>query len=204
MQKRYPGFLSVIALAFVAFGLTPTMQAQPAAQANTENAMQSAAMDPSASAPAKTYNQLLGMVEHELVPLVEAMPADKFNFAPTQGNFNGVRTFAEQVKHLTGANYLFFSDISSVKPANKPQMSDLKTKDQMVQALKDSFGFAHQAINTMTAQNAFESVKPVDGISTRAGVVSFAIIHMNDHFGQLVEYLRMNGVVPPSSQRPRK
>ncbi len=83
-----------------------------------------------------------------------------------------------------------------------PNINDLKTKDQIVQALKDSYAFGHRAIDTLTGDNAMETVKPVDGINTRAGIMLFAIIHMNDHFGQMVEYARMNGVVPPSS-RPK-
>lgn len=157
-----------------------------------------------AASPAKVYDQLLSMVEHEMVPLAEAMPADKYNFAPANGNFQGVRTFGAQIKHVIGTNYAFFGDVASMKPANMPKISDLQTKDQIVQALKDSFAFGHQAIATLTAQNAFEAIKPMDGVNTRAGMAAFAIIHMNDHFGQLVEYLRMNGMVPPSSQPMKK
>jgi uncharacterized damage-inducible protein DinB len=80
----------------------------------------------------------------------------------------------------------------------------MKSKEQLVQGLKDSFAFGHRAIDTLTAQNALDTVKPVDGISTRSGIMIFAIIHMNDHFGQMVEYLRMNGIVPPSSRPTAK
>jgi uncharacterized damage-inducible protein DinB len=89
-----------------------------------------------------------------------------------------------------------------MKPSMMPKMQDLKTKAQIMQALKESFAFDHRAIATLTSQNAMENVKPVDGIDTRAGVMTFGIIHMNDHFGQMVVYLRMNGIVPPSS-RPK-
>lgn len=188
MKKTTFAFLPAIALALATVAAAPALRAQSAMTAG------------SASVPAKTYNQLLSMQEHELVPLAEAMPADKYNFAPSNGNFKGVRTFAEQLTHIIHANYAFFGDAAGITPASMPKMSDLKTKDQIVQALKDSFAFGHRAIGTLTAQNAFEPVKPMDGVSTRAGMVSFAMIHMNDHFGQLVEYLRMNGIVPPSSQ----
>jgi uncharacterized damage-inducible protein DinB len=152
--------------------------------------------------PAQVVDQLLNTVEGEMVPLVEAMPADKFNFAPTHGNFKGVRTFGQQVQHVIMANYYMFGAAASIQPPDRQTFKDMKTKDQLVQGLKDSFAFAHRAIATLTPQNAMETVKPVDGISTRAGIMVFAIIHMNDHFGQMVEYLRMNGIVPPSS-RPR-
>ncbi|HET9099233.1 MAG TPA: DinB family protein [Acidobacteriaceae bacterium] len=152
--------------------------------------------------PAQVVDQLLSMVEGELVPLVEAMPADKFNFAPTSGNFKGVRTFGQQVQHVIMANYSMFGAAASIPPPDRQTFKNMKTKEQLVQGLKDSFAFGHRAIATLTPQNALETVKPVDGISTRSGIMAFAIIHMNDHFGQLVEYLRMNGIVPPSS-RPR-
>ncbi|MGC1870898.1 MAG: DinB family protein [Acidobacteriaceae bacterium] len=150
--------------------------------------------------PSQVVDQLLNTVESEMVPLVEAMPADKFNFAPTNGNFKGVRTFGQQVQHVTMANYWMFSTASSLQPPDMNAIKQMKTKEQLVQGLKDSFAFAHRAIATLTPQNAMETVKPVDGISTRAGIMVFAIIHMNDHFGQMVEYLRMNGIVPPSSR----
>jgi uncharacterized damage-inducible protein DinB len=156
---------------------------------------------PAATAtPAQVVDQLLSIVEGEMVPLVEAMPADKFNFAPTNGDFKGVRTFGQQVQHVIMANYFMFGAASSIQPPDRQTFKDMKTKEQLVQGLKDSFAFGHRAIATLTTQNAMETVKPVDGISTRGGIMAFAIIHMNDHFGQMVEYLRMNGIVPPSSR----
>ena len=150
--------------------------------------------------PAQVVDQLLSIVEGEMVPLVEAMPADKFDFAPTNGDFKGVRTFGQQVQHVIMANYYMFSAASSLQMPDRQTFKDMKTKAQLVQGLKDSFAFGHRAIATLTTQNAMETVKPVDGISTRGGIMAFAIIHMNDHFGQMVEYLRMNGIVPPSSR----
>ena len=161
---------------------------------------------PSAAAttPAQVVNQLLGTVEHDFVPLAEAMPADKYDFAPTNGDFKGVRTFASQVKHVAHANFYMFGRASGLKPSHMPDWNNLKTKDQLVAALKQSFVFGHRAINTLTAQNALETIKPVDGINTRAGVMVFAVVHMNDHYGQMVEYLRMNSIIPPASRHSGK
>ncbi len=177
-----------ILLAALATTITPRLQAQsnmPAASTTT---------------PAKVVDQLLTMVEHDLVPLADAMPADKYDFVPTSGDFKGVRTFAGQVKHVIRANYSLFGAAASIQPTAMPKMQDLKTKQQIVQALKDSFAFAHRSIATLNNENALETVKPVDGVDTRAGVMLLGVIHMNDHFGQLVVYLRMNGIVPPSSR----
>ncbi len=186
--------LAVLSAVLAAAGLwtMPPIQAQADMSAATT----------ASTTPAQVVDQLLSMVESEMVPLVEAMPADKFNFAPTNGNFKGVRTFGEQVQHVTMANYYMFSAASSLQPPDMQAVKNMKTKAQLVQGLKDSFAFAHKAIATLDEDNALEVVKPVDGVDTRAGIMLFATVHMNDHFGQMVEYLRMNGIVPPSS-RPK-
>jgi uncharacterized damage-inducible protein DinB len=186
--------LAVLSIVLVGAGLwtTPRIQAQATTDATTA----------ATTTPSQVLDQLLSMVENDMVPLVEAMPADKFGFAPTNGNFKGVRTFGQQVQHVTTANYYMFGAAASLTPPDMSAIKNMKTKEQLVQGLKDSFAFGHRAIATLNNQNALETVKPVDGIPTRGGIMAFAIIHMNDHFGQMVEYLRMNGIVPPSS-RPR-
>jgi uncharacterized damage-inducible protein DinB len=77
----------------------------------------------------------------------------------------------------------------------------ITTKEEAVAALEASFAYAHKALATMTADNAFIAIKPIDGFSTRATIGAFAAVHANDHYGQMVEYLRMNGIVPPASAR---
>lgn len=188
MMNRFRRLSTLAGVAFLA--ATTFAHARPLPQAQPSMAQP--------ATPSGVVNQLLGMVEHDLVPLAEAMPADKYNFAPTNGEFHGVRTFADQLRHVIRANDYFFGDASSMKPI-MPSASQLQTKEQIVAALKASFAFAHQAANSLTTDNALETVKPADGIATRAGIMLFAIVHMNDHYGQLVEYARMNGVIPPSS-----
>ncbi len=163
-----------------------------------------AASTPASSAapslsPAVVLDQMLDHYAHEMVPLVQAMPADKFNFAPTNGQFTGVRTFAQQVTHVTEANYHYFGSISSTAP-HMPDIASLKTKDQIVQALEDSIAYGHQVIATITPENAFAPMGNGRFVHTPAGTAAAAIAHGYDHYGQLVEYLRMNGIVPPSSR----
>ena len=149
--------------------------------------------------PSATYGKLLGMMEKEFVDAVEAMPEDKFNFAPTTGEFKGVRTFAGQVKHVAEANWYFFggSDMTEEKAKAKGDAIDkLTTKADIVQALKDSFTQAHSYVDGITAENAFTMTEH----GTRGGMASFGLAHMMDHYGQLVVYLRMNGIVPPASR----
>jgi uncharacterized damage-inducible protein DinB len=142
---------------------------------------------------------------------VKAMPADKFGFAPSQAifvpgqitDFATVRTFAQQATHVAQANYFFANFVSGVKPDTDVRaIAKLTSKDDVVAALAASFSFAHKSISTLTAANAFEVVKtPEPGLQTRSTMAMFCVAHANDHYGQMVEYLRMNGIVPPASAR---
>jgi uncharacterized damage-inducible protein DinB len=154
----------------------------------------------------------LAIVERETVSIAQAMPEDKYSFAPTNGNFVGVRTFAQQVKHIATANNRFFDSIlgntAPVAPdegvgSNGPD--SIATKDQIVQYLKDSFAKGHKAIATINADNAVTPLKDpaVPFLSTRMALAMFACTHAMDHYGQMVEYLRDTGGTPPmSANRP--
>jgi uncharacterized damage-inducible protein DinB len=158
----------------------------------------------------KTLSQALNggtrVVEGELVPAAEAMPENKYDFAPTNGEFKGVRSFAEQVKHVAATNYLVGAAILGEKPpvdTNGEKGPDsVKSKTDIVKFLKDSFAYAHKATASITDANALE---PIDNPfakakTTRAGLATVFAWHSFDHYGQIVEYLRMNGIVPPASR----
>lgn len=159
--------------------------------------------------PSQALDSELSLIEREMMGAVKAMPAEKFSFAPSsaifvpsqQTEFQGVRTFAQQVTHVAQANYFFYSAVGNLKlDANVRDMGKLTTKDDVVAALAGSFSFAHKAIATLTPANAFEVVTiPEPGLQTRATLAAFGVAHANDHYGQIVEYLRMNGIVPPAS-----
>jgi uncharacterized damage-inducible protein DinB len=152
-------------------------------------------------APADVYGKLLNLMEQQFVSAAEAMPEDKFNFAPSQGEFKGVRSFGSQVKHVAEANYYFFGGANFSEADNKAKsdaIEKLTTKADIIQALKDSFALAHTMVGSITPENAF--VTTAHG--TPGGMASFGLAHMMDHYGQLVVYLRMNGIVPPAS-RPK-
>jgi hypothetical protein len=118
--------------------------------------------------PAQTYGKVLSIMEQQFVSAAEAMPEDKFNFAPpaSLGEFKDVRTFAGQIKHVTEANYYFFHDPSQPMIDIRPDIEKLTTKADIVKALKDSFAKAHVFVDTITAENAF--VQTAHG--TRAGM----------------------------------
>ena len=149
--------------------------------------------------PADVYGRLMSGMEKEIVDAADAMPADKYDFAPTQGEFKGVRTFSSQVKHLAEANYGFFEGWNVPGAVKDEDIEKLKTKDEIVQALKNSYTYAHTALKTITLENAF--VKMGEHNGTRAGTAAFCLAHSMDHYGQMVEYLRMNGIVPPASRK---
>jgi uncharacterized damage-inducible protein DinB len=161
------------------------------------------------SSPAKALDDLLSLFEHEALGVAMAMPADKYNFAPSAGMFapgqtvkyEGVRTFAQEVTHVAEANYYFYSAVSGLKPdVDTTKIGSLTSKQDAVAALAGSLAFAHKAIATITAANAFEPIKGADGMRTRATLAAFGVAHGYDHYGQMVEYLRMNGIVPPGSK----
>jgi uncharacterized damage-inducible protein DinB len=153
---------------------------------------------------AETVGQWFTMIERSFIPLAEAMPADKYNFKPTNGAFGDVRTFAEQVKHVACANFAFFNEIEQKEPPAGCQTggpSRASTKEELLTYLRDSFAYAGRVLRTMTPANAMEPAGgPYGGKSTRLGLTTLAIWHASDHYGQLVVYLRMNGIVPPASQ----
>ena len=142
--------------------------------------------------------------EEEFVAVAKAMPADKYDFKPASAGgtkFDGVRSFADQVKHVTQANYYFYSVAGGVKPpVDMKSVGALKGKDEIVAALEASFKFAHQEVATLTPENAFVAIKPVDGMTTPIALMAFGPSHGFDHYGQMVEYLRLNGILPPGSK----
>jgi len=157
---------------------------------------------------ASTVNRQISNIEKQIVEAAEAMPEDKFNFSPESLNipgsdYKGVRTFAVQVKHVAASNYFLWSSITgdkipeNFKGGNGPE--DLKTKAEIIKFLKDSFALGHKAAATLTAQNMLEPVPR--GKSLRLYFATFAVAHAFDHYGQMVEYLRMNGIVPPASRQ---
>jgi uncharacterized damage-inducible protein DinB len=151
-------------------------------------------------------NKSLSSGEGEVVSAAEAMPEDKFNFAPTQGEFKGVRTFAQQVKHIAAVNYMIGAAILSEKPpvdiGKESGPENITSKADVVKFLKDSFAYLHKALDTINEGNVLGQVTPPWGTNkvSRLGLATIAIAHPFDHYGQMVEYLRMNNIIPPASR----
>jgi hypothetical protein len=145
-------------------------------------------------------------VEHEFVPAAEAMPEDKFGFAPTNGEFKGVRTFAQQIKHVAAVNYELGAAILEEKPpvdiGDESGPASIATKADILKYLNDSFAYVHKAVQTINDKNVVETVRSPwgEGRVTRLSLATSVAWHGFDHYGQMVEYLRMNGIVPPASR----
>jgi len=156
----------------------------------------------------KMYDGQLRMVESEFVPLVEAMPAAKFEFKPSgTPELKDVRTFAEQAKHVAAVIYMTAAAANKeavpVRVDGENAPATVKTKEQVVQFVKDAFAYAHKAMAALRPQNEMEMVKsPFGGPDVpRAQVALVPVWHTFDHYGQMVVYARMNGVVPPASRQ---
>ena len=156
---------------------------------------------------ASTVDREVSGIEKLVVDAAEAMPEDKFNFSPESLNisgseYKGVRTFAVQVKHVAASNYFIWSPLTGdklpegLKDGNGPE--NLKTKAEIIKFLKDSFALGHKAAATLTTENMLQT--PEHSKSTRLRLATFGVAHACDHYGQMVEYLRMNGIVPPASR----
>jgi hypothetical protein len=195
-MKKTRKFLLLVALTFAVAALG--------------QGIRSAAAAPQAQpAPtvASTVDREVSAIEKLVVDAAEAMPEEKFSFSPENlnipgGDYKGVRTFAVQVKHVATSNYFIWSPITGdnlpggLKDGNGPE--NLKTKVEIIRFLKDSFALGHKAAATLTTENMLQV--PEHSKSSRLHLATFGVAHAYDHYGQMVEYLRMNGIVPPASR----
>jgi hypothetical protein len=190
-------------LAVLIFGVFALGQSTKSAAPSASRAQQSQP----APTVASTVDREISNIEKEIVEAAEAMPEDKFNFSPESLNipgsdYKGVRTFAVQVKHVAASNYFIWSPITGdklpdgLKDGNGPE--NLKTKADIIKFLKDSFALGHKAAATLTTENMLQT--GTNSKSPRLRLATFGVAHAFDHYGQMVEYLRMNGIVPPASR----
>jgi hypothetical protein len=186
-------------------GAAVSVQAQASPMGGMATVAPGSAVD-----PAKSMDAALSRLETLWMGAAQAMPADKYSFAPSAAIFapsqkvqyDGVRTFAQIVTHTIQANYQYFSMVGGIKPdVDTKAIGDLKSKDDIVKALAATFAFAHKAVANVTAANAFTSVR---GLQTPVSMFAGAIGHAEDEYGQAVEYLRMNAIIPPASETKPK
>lgn len=155
----------------------------------------------------QVLDRQLSSLEEEFVSLAEAMPEDKFEFVPANGEFKGVRTFGRQIRHVAATNFVIAAGLLQEKPPFDPKLDDgpaeIKTRAETLKFMKDSFAQAHKAIATLNEKNLTEMVPNPwnpEGRMARLGLGSIFTWHGFDHYGQMVVYLRMNGLIPPASR----
>lgn len=154
---------------------------------------------------ADSVAETLKFAEGGFLGVAEAMPEDKYSYIPTAGKFDDARSFGEQVKHVACAQFAMFNEFEGKKPPDDCERGGhdpAKTKAELIKYLKDSFDYANRVIATLTAENAVDRIEGrYAGPNTKLGISVVSIWHVTDHYGQLVEYLRMNGIVPPMTQK---
>jgi uncharacterized damage-inducible protein DinB len=151
---------------------------------------------------------LFKAAQTKIVSAADAMPADKYAFAPTDGEFKGVRTFGQEVKHLAATNFILAAAALGEDPP--PDAGDetgpetVRTKAEILDYLGESFARLGQAIDAIGSNHAPVKSSPISPLknaeATRLTLAVESMIHANNHYGQMVEYLRMNGIVPPASR----
>ena len=187
----------------------PPQQAAPAQQPKRPTAAELSAKETVGSALVRSFE----LEEYEFRSAAEAMPADKYEYRPAQGNYGdvypgygpkGLRTFGEQVKHVACANFAFAAELDGKTPpphCDTGGPSQAKTRDELVAYLHDSFKGLKKSLGAITKENMFQPIEgPYAGPNTRLGLATICIWHVADHYGQLVLYMRLNSIVPPASR----
>jgi hypothetical protein len=149
-----------------------------------------------------------GAIETAVISLAEAMPEDKYSFVPTNGQYKGVRSFAQLVKHVAVDNYVDAAALLREKPpidvgAHENGPDATKSKAQILQFVRDSFAYMQKAIRTVNQDNLMEPIQFPAGASDtipRLRIVDAAMAHPWDIYGQMIEYLRMTGIDPQAKR----
>jgi len=205
--------LLVLSIAMGALGQPAGTAPKPAAPTSTAQSTSPSQQTPQPPPTiAGVVDRQVSQLEKQVVDVAEAMPEDKFDFTPTTLNTKDsrdpVRSFAMEIKHLATGNYAFWTPLTGdpmpagIKGPNGPD--DLKTKADIIKYLKDSFALGHKAAATLTGENVLEQMPFRQGKAPRLYLATFAVEHAYDHYGQLVIFLRMNGITPPGSRVAQK
>jgi DinB superfamily len=181
-------------------------QVRSVAGARPERLTDTAALD--AAEEKRALQIFLKSVEKQIVSAADAMPAVKYGFAPEEGEFKGVRTFGQQVKHLAATNHILAAAALGEEPpadaGDEAGPESVRSKPEILNYLNESFVHLGRAIDAIGEKNLMVKSSPISPLpvkaTTRLGLTVEALIHAFDHYGQMVEYLRMNGIVPPASR----
>ena len=149
--------------------------------------------------PFSTFNKVAYQrMQDTLVRSAEKMPEENYGFKPT----DAVRSYGQIVGHLADAQYFFCSTATGDK---NPSLNIEKTKTSkadLVAALKDAVAYCTKAYDSMNDAKGAETVKLFGGMDVpRLGVLTVNLMHDDEHYGNLVTYMRLKNIVPPSSEQ---
>jgi uncharacterized damage-inducible protein DinB len=150
-----------------------------------------------ANATPDAIKMMFGMGKGVLVRSAEKVPENLYSYKPT----DDVRTFGQLVGHVANAQYMFCSTVAGEKSPATADIEKTKTaKADLVQALKDAMAYCDKIYNSMNDTNGNEVIKFFGRDSSRLGVLAFNNMHNYEHYGNMVTYMRLNKIVPPSSE----
>lgn len=135
-----------------------------------------------------------------LIEAAEAMPEEHYGFKPSED----VRTFGQLVGHVANANNNLCRPARDVASGNRTNLEHLATKAELVAALKASFEYCDPAYDSLTDAIMAEPAKFGQTPITKGYALTFNVVHDNEHYGNVATYLRMKGIVPPSTARARR
>ena len=188
---------SLVLLFVLMFGLAPS------ASARTTGADYADAPAPSLATVAKRMHET---IRRDLAEAAAAMPADEYAFRPAPE----VRTFGQLIGHVINANLFFCSQVSAEKLRTSENFEQVTEKAALVKALDDSLAFCDRAYDATTDSNFHQPVRVGPGVgmrstdTVRGAVLMFNMAHNNEHYGNVVVYMRLKGHVPPSTARSEK
>ena len=186
--------ICLVATAAVASSQEPPKAAAASPQEPPKTAVAAPPVNPFSTFNKEAYGHLKGF----LLRSAEKMPEENYNFKPTES----VRSFGQVLGHVADAQYLFCSIVLGEKnPA--PKIEQTKTsKADLIAALKDAFAYCDKAYDGMTDASATQTVKLFGGDMAKPVVLTVNNMHTVEHYGNLITYLRLKNIVPPSSEQP--
>jgi uncharacterized damage-inducible protein DinB len=139
---------------------------------------------------------LYTMISTEILQAAQKMPADNYAFRPTPD----VRTFGQLVGHVTDAQYSFCATASGEPNPSKGIEKTVTAKTDLILALESAITYCHKTFAGMTDAKGAKTVKLATFEVAKLTVLSGNTAHINEHYGNMVTYLRLKGIVPPSSE----
>ena len=156
------------------------------------------AQAPPANPLIATSKGMFGISRGDVMGSVDKIPDELWSYQPTPE----VRTVGQLFAHIADGQYEFCGAATEGAPVNKDIEKTKKTKADIVAALKEAFAYCDTAYGSLTDAKAAETIKLFGMTLTRLGAMDFNVAHNMEHYGNLVTYMRIKGVVPPSSEPP--